>query len=140
MLLERRAAGDVVRNAMVCVMLRLLEYHSGILFLTTNRVGALDPAFQSRVQVALRYDALDAAARAGVWADVLAHAAPARAPDVDVAALAAHALNGRQIKNAAQLALALAAAEGAPLARRHLDETVELTLAFARETAGAECQ
>jgi hypothetical protein len=67
MLLERRARGDVLRNAMVCVMLRLLEYHAGIMFLTTNRVESLDPAFQSRVQCALRYAPLDATARARTW-------------------------------------------------------------------------
>jgi SpoVK/Ycf46/Vps4 family AAA+-type ATPase len=139
MLLERRSKNDIVRNAMVCVMLRLLEYHSGILFLTTNRVESLDPAFQSRVQCALRYDALDADARRRVWADLLAHAAPADehgAPtDVDVAALAAHPLNGRQIKNALQLALALSRSEGNPLAQRHLDATVQLTTAFVEEVS-----
>lgn len=51
---------------MVCVMLRLIEYFQGVLFLTSNRIGALDPAFQSRVQCALRYDALDETARAQV--------------------------------------------------------------------------
>jgi len=46
--LEKRSTSDVLRNAMVCVMLRLLEYHQGILFLTTNRVTEFDPAFESR--------------------------------------------------------------------------------------------
>jgi SpoVK/Ycf46/Vps4 family AAA+-type ATPase len=118
MLLERRSKGDVLRNAMVCVMLRLLEYYAGIIFLTTNRVESLDPAFQSRVQCALRYEPLDAAARARVWRDALTHAAPAHAADVDVDALAARALNGRQVKNCVMLALALSGAEHAPLAMR----------------------
>ncbi|TPX64372.1 hypothetical protein SpCBS45565_g05920 [Spizellomyces sp. 'palustris'] len=43
--LEKRSTSDVVRNAIVCVMLRLLEYHQGILFLTTNRVKEFEPAF-----------------------------------------------------------------------------------------------
>ena len=30
MLLEKRAAGDVVRNALVCVMLRILEFYQNI--------------------------------------------------------------------------------------------------------------
>ena len=59
----------------VCVMLRLLEYYTGILFLTTNRVESLDPAFQSRVQCALRYDALDSGSRAKIWADLLSRTA-----------------------------------------------------------------
>jgi hypothetical protein len=61
--LEQRTTSDIVRNAMVCVMLRLLEYHPGILFLTTNRVRSFDPAFESRVTVALRYEPLAVEAR-----------------------------------------------------------------------------
>ena len=136
MLLERRTKSEIQRNAMVCVMLRLLEYYQGVLFLTSNRVEALDPAFQSRVQCALRYDALDAAARKQVWANLLAArgfaggAAPGGKP-LDLGALAAHDLNGRQIKNALQLALALARRDGVPLAQSHLAATLELSTAFA---------
>ena len=137
MLLERRAKNDIVRNAMVCVMLRLLEYYRGILFLTTNRVESLDPAFQSRVQCALRYEPLDAAARRAIWADLLARSAVGGA-DIDIDVLAAHALNGRQIKNALQLALALSRHERAPLAMHHLQTTLEVTTSFVREVPDGE--
>lgn len=43
------------RNAMVGIFLRLLEYHQGILFLTTNRVKSFDNAFYSRISIALKY-------------------------------------------------------------------------------------
>lgn len=36
----------------------MLEYYNGILFLTTNRVGTLDEAFRSRVHLSLYYPAL----------------------------------------------------------------------------------
>lgn len=49
--LERRVNNDIKRNAMVGVFLRLLEYHQGILFLTTNRVSTFDDAFNSRISV-----------------------------------------------------------------------------------------
>ncbi|KAK4194935.1 hypothetical protein QBC40DRAFT_317742 [Triangularia verruculosa] len=46
---------DVERNGLVSVFLRILEYYSGILFLTTNRVGAIDDAFRSRIHLTLYY-------------------------------------------------------------------------------------
>ncbi|KAK1148084.1 hypothetical protein N8T08_010720 [Aspergillus melleus] len=47
--LTQRDRFNIERNALVS------EYYSGILFLTTNRVGALDEAFRSRVHVSLYY-------------------------------------------------------------------------------------
>ena len=42
-LAKRAPGGDAVdRNALVSVFLRTLEYYSGILFLTTNRIGSFD--------------------------------------------------------------------------------------------------
>lgn len=49
--------------------MRLLEYHQGILFLTTNRVRRFDPAFHSRISIALRYDELRPIAREKVWSN-----------------------------------------------------------------------
>jgi len=51
--LAKRNLEDLRRNAMVSVFLRILEYYSGILFLTTNRVGTIDEAFKSRIHVSL---------------------------------------------------------------------------------------
>lgn len=46
--LEKRSSNEIERNALVCVMLRLLEYYSGVLFLSSNRsagsIGELSPA------------------------------------------------------------------------------------------------
>ncbi|KAK1701395.1 hypothetical protein BDP55DRAFT_762975 [Colletotrichum godetiae] len=50
-----RSGGNLERNALVGVFLRVLDYYSGILFMTTNRVGALDEAFQSRMHLSLSY-------------------------------------------------------------------------------------
>ncbi|KAL6884260.1 hypothetical protein HDV57DRAFT_494086 [Trichoderma longibrachiatum] len=57
--LARRDSWNLKRNALVSVFLRVLEYYSGILFLTTNRVGTIDEAFKSRIHVSLYYDRLD---------------------------------------------------------------------------------
>ncbi|KAJ0354372.1 hypothetical protein COL154_001927 [Colletotrichum chrysophilum] len=58
---RERGAGNLERNALVGVFLRVLEYYSGILFLTTNRVGALDEGFRSRVHLSLCYPNLSLA-------------------------------------------------------------------------------
>lgn len=47
--LEARSAHDLERNKIVSIFLRTLEYYEGILFLTTNRVKNMDPAFQRYV-------------------------------------------------------------------------------------------
>jgi len=65
--LEARSLGDVHRNAMVSVFLRLLEYHQQVIFLTTNHISRLDAAFKSRIAVALKYPDLDESAREEIW-------------------------------------------------------------------------
>ncbi|KAF7532849.1 hypothetical protein G7054_g7608 [Neopestalotiopsis clavispora] len=57
--LTQRFPNDLQRNAMVSMILRILEYYKGVLFLTTNRPGVLDEALKSRVHVSLHYPSLD---------------------------------------------------------------------------------
>ncbi|KAH0431934.1 AAA family ATPase [Colletotrichum camelliae] len=57
--LAARSKNDFTRNGLVAVFLRVLEYYTGILFLTTNRIGDLDEAFASRIQMSLHYPELD---------------------------------------------------------------------------------
>ncbi|KAF9638430.1 hypothetical protein BFW01_g9327 [Lasiodiplodia theobromae] len=70
-LAERDRVGDVARNALVSVFLRTLEYYSGILFLTTNRVGTLDEAFRSRIHVQLYYPHLTKESTRKIWENSL---------------------------------------------------------------------
>merc|ERR550514_578526 len=84
--LERRDK-DVTRNAMTGIFLRLLEYHQGVLFLTSNRIKSFDPALNSRITVALHYPALDDKTRAKVWHSMLS-AAGLNSADFDVDSLA----------------------------------------------------
>lgn len=65
--LQKRDKADIKRNAIVSVFLRTLEYYSGILFLTTNRVGTFDPAFRSRIHVSLYYPPLKKDATMQIW-------------------------------------------------------------------------
>ncbi|KAH9848097.1 P-loop containing nucleoside triphosphate hydrolase protein [Lenzites betulinus] len=126
--LERRSLHDLERNAMVAVFLRHVEYYRGILFLTTNRITAFDPAFLSRIHVALHFGPLSPAARAQVWRAFLRKAGVALAAAGEaalVARLAARDVNGRQIKNACRTAQSLAHSRGQVLGVEHLEETLD---------------
>jgi len=70
-ILEERSLGDIQRNAMVSVLLRLLEYHRQVIFLTTNHVTHIDPAVKSRIAVAIEYPDLDVEAREHIWTGFL---------------------------------------------------------------------
>ena len=50
------------------VFLRVLDYYSGILFLTTNRPGVLDEAFKSRIHYNLNYPPLTKDQTLDIWA------------------------------------------------------------------------
>lgn len=65
--LEKRSLRDLERNSLVSVLLRILEYFSGILFLTTNRVKTFDEAFQSRIHVAVQYKELNDKQKGRIW-------------------------------------------------------------------------
>ncbi|OSC99323.1 P-loop containing nucleoside triphosphate hydrolase protein [Trametes coccinea BRFM310] len=126
--LERRSLHDLERNAMVAVFLRHIEYYRGILFLTTNRITAFDPAFLSRIHVALHFGDLTPAARAQVWRAFLRKAGISEQPEVEddlIRRLAQREVNGRQIKNACRTAQSLAYSRSEKLRVEHLEETLD---------------
>jgi DNA polymerase III delta prime subunit len=125
--LEKRTEEDIKRNALVGIFLRLLEYHQGVLFLTTNRVKSFDTAFHSRISVALKYSDLDTNTRERIW-DTLLTAANIKA--CKGADFKAHVLNGRQIKNCIRLSQALAASLKKEVDVALLLRTIRVTLQF----------
>jgi hypothetical protein len=66
MFLEGGPGSDLHRN-LVAIFLRTLEYHQGLLFLTTNRVGVFDDTVTSRIHVLLYLPALDFESRVRLW-------------------------------------------------------------------------
>ena len=106
------------------VFLRVLEYYSGILILTTNRVGEFDEAFSSRVHIKLYYPKLDRKSTLEIWKMNIRRVTESEEVGVDVnedeikkfarrqwadsAENPTQRWNGRQIRNAFQSAIALA--------------------------------
>ncbi|KAK0656969.1 hypothetical protein B0T16DRAFT_344447 [Cercophora newfieldiana] len=145
---SQRAKGDaaLARNALVSVFLRVLEYYDGLLFLTTNRPGALDEAFSSRIHLKLHYPRLSADQTKEIWEmnidrlEKIERERCARNPNAQPLRIAKKGIkrfadeifsaqekkgtvwNGRQIRNAFQVASSLAHYEarrdGAPPALR----------------------
>ncbi|CAN9337290.1 unnamed protein product [Alternaria alternata] len=122
--LARRSEDQLKRNALVSVFLRVLEYYSGVLMLTTNRVGSFDEAFRSRIHVSLYYPKLGKDETSEIWEMNLRRIKEAKDVDIEIDAAGIQKFykkhwkanekktsrrwNGRQIKNAFQTALALA--------------------------------
>ncbi|RPA85072.1 P-loop containing nucleoside triphosphate hydrolase protein, partial [Ascobolus immersus RN42] len=120
--MEQRTSTDVVRNCLVSIFLRLLEYYQGILFLTTNRVGSFDEAFHSRIHIALHYRNLTSEARERIWRNFsgLLGDDKVELSDEDYKELSKIVLNGRQIKNTFRTAKALSSEKGDKIRMQHL--------------------
>lgn len=57
--LETRSSDAALeRNSLVSVLLRALEYFTGTIILTTNRISSLDIAVQSRIHLSIQYNDL----------------------------------------------------------------------------------
>ncbi|TAQ87206.1 hypothetical protein B7494_g4449 [Chlorociboria aeruginascens] len=118
--LEARSAHDLERNKIVSIFLRTLEYYEGILFLTTNRVKNIDPAFQSRIHISMEYSDLDVDARGQVWRNFLDRGVKHDISYGEIQILREVEVNGRQIKNVLKTAQLLACHKGVPLRYEHL--------------------
>ena len=131
--------GDgIKRNAMVGIFLRLLEYFRGIMFLTTNRVEQFDPAFKSRIHLAMRYKDLTEEARVEVWRNFvgkvpgelvevdLLETVDGQEPGVMILARTWSGVNGREIKNAVKTGLRIAGRREAKLSRGILEGVLQL--------------
>lgn len=106
------------------MFLRVLEYYTGILFLTTNRIGDFDEAFASRIHLSLEYPQLNKASTESILAlniELIKKRFRKSNRTIDIEEIKICSkfisfwednegarLNGRQIRNACQTALALA--------------------------------
>lgn len=129
-------------------MLRV-DIVSGIMILTSNRVGTFDEAFRSRIQPSLKYNKLDVWQRQKIWRNFInrldnhngsaallssSHgvATATGRVMVDTAEITLHInelarreLNGRQIRNIISTARKLATYRKQPLCYKHLQQVME---------------
>ncbi|KAK4660080.1 hypothetical protein QC762_116010 [Podospora pseudocomata] len=123
--LEARSNHEIERNKIVTIFLRTLEYYEGIMFLTTNRCGEIDAAFQSRIHVSIEYPDLTVSARKIIWKNFLRNSTiKSNLTDKDISELSELKLNGRQIKNVLKTASLLARRRKSDTLERQFIETI----------------
>ncbi|KAI1412092.1 hypothetical protein F5Y13DRAFT_51031 [Hypoxylon sp. FL1857] len=143
--LQDRDYENLTRNALVSIFLRTLEYFRGIMFLTSNRVGAFDQAFQSRIHITLGIPEFSDSVRKQVWAIFIKDlgrkridGSPPLLTEEECKALghevltswSREPLNGRQIRNCVRSALALAQNKQERLCVKHFNTVIRLGNTF----------
>jgi SpoVK/Ycf46/Vps4 family AAA+-type ATPase len=149
--LESRAHGDIARNSIISVFLRAIEYHTGLMFLTTNRIGSFDEAILSRIHAVLHLPNLTTENRREIWDTSFRKLADERSNISVDFTLMNYAYNdeilrrlnwnGREIRNAFNTMIALAewdaqhndkyTKEGKVLVtRHHLEEVATMSGTF----------
>ncbi|KAK7413634.1 hypothetical protein QQX98_007497 [Neonectria punicea] len=110
--MQERKIDDLERNSLVSVLLRVIEYFEGILFLTTNRVQTIDRAFHSRIHLSFAYPPLSTEALQTLWKSTIIRGCSGNRPKwlkrKFLKELATSSVSGRDIKNIVRMAHAMA--------------------------------
>lgn len=145
--MEHRQVQDLMRNNLVAGFLRALEYYQGILFLTTNRVGTFEEAFISRIHIMIYYPPFTDNDREAVWEGFFSkledeqgermHILQSTRDYVTCAEVQGLKWNGREIRNAFQIAVALAQTQEdkdkrgrIQIRKEHIKSTVRMSKDF----------
>lgn len=124
-------AFDRESNTVVSVLLKELEWYSGVVIFATNLAANFDPAFERRIRTHVLFEMPGEAERAQIWRAQLHPTQTPLANDVDFETLARrYPLSGGDIRNAVLKAALAAAAEPGPDAakrihQRHFEAAVE---------------
>lgn len=100
----RERGNDLIQNAIVGVFLRILEYHSSMLFMTTNRPDTVDDAIMSRCIARIDYEYPSKDDQKKIWR-VLADTAEIKLSDEIINKFVEkhNEYSGRDIKNLLKL-------------------------------------
>lgn len=123
----RKRDVDLQQNAIVGAFLRVLEYASCILFMTTNLEESVDDAITSRCIAKLRYAAPGVEDQRRIWR-ILSDLNGLKMEDKDIRKVAERYphLTGRDVKNLLKLSSFIAASNGKVLDAK----TVETAMIF----------
>lgn len=128
-LLQYRRFDKPEKRKLASIFQRMLEFHNGIVFLTSRPVSPLDKAFESRIHLPLHYPALDRAARMRIWRNLIGSQLSSLdgLDKFDFEALAERKMNGREIKKVIQAAQLLAFEQKNALGPGHIQTVLRIT-------------
>ncbi|KAG0588982.1 hypothetical protein KC19_2G282600 [Ceratodon purpureus] len=107
-------------NAMTGVFLRVLEYYTGILFLTTNVIHSIEPAIYSRMSLFVKYEEFNIEDRKQLWINFLNRVGFQHPSQEFWDKVLPEKFNGRVIRNIIQNAQILAGSTGSLLSEDEL--------------------
>ncbi|KAL8346695.1 hypothetical protein RB598_000540 [Gaeumannomyces tritici] len=112
--MAERGDDSLERNSLVSILLRLLEYQSGIVMLTTNREDKFDKAFRTRIHVTISFPPITQKDREIIWRSQPKKmgARAAALSDEEWFSLSELELDGRSIKNVFHVAGLWARSDG----------------------------
>jgi broad-specificity NMP kinase len=123
---EVKSSNDRYANLETNYLLQRLESFTGICVLTSNHEANIDPAFQRRLSLHVRFELPDVDERAKLWRAMIPAAAPVEG-GVSFDGLARRfAMTGGYIRNAALRAAFLAADEDSAISQAHLEYAAQL--------------
>ncbi|MDQ3341429.1 MAG: ATP-binding protein [Myxococcota bacterium] len=121
-----KSSTDRYANMETNYLLQRVERFSGVAILTTNLITSIDPAFQRRIAVHVRFEMPDEDVRTRLWERLLPAGAP-RNGRFDFRSLGrTYKFSGGFIRNAVLRAAYLAAAEGTHIEMSHLSRAADL--------------
>jgi hypothetical protein len=121
-----KSSNDRHANLETNYLLQRLERFTGICLLTSNHESNIDPAFNRRLALHVRFELPDADERAALWRAMLPASAPV-APNLDTASLARrYVMSGGYIRNAALRAAFMAADEDSVITSAHFERAAKL--------------
>lgn len=134
--LEQTSLGDLDRNALTAVFLRMVKSYDGMVILTSSRVSKFNEAVRSQIRLALHYPALTSLQRYSIWKQFVFQLESSET-DADIPGLYEHAeslgnekLNGRQIRNIFTNACRYARWKKVPLNYYHIKHMIEVSERF----------
>ena len=117
---EVKSSTDRYGNLEVNYLLQRMEAYDGVVILTTNHQGHLDPAFKRRLRYQVHFGMPGAEQRQEIWQRLLPAEAP-MAQEIDFEDLAFRfEMTGGHIRNAVLTAAILGARDGTEINQAHL--------------------